>query len=107
MASRLSLQLPKAYVLRLDEFRLSMESTPNETMSNPVKESLTGAYNNMVKSLAEFGMVTTDSVRGDFIGPSSPVVHFQSQSEAVELDLDEAGEAGGAVGAGDAAQNER
>ncbi|KAG6256653.1 hypothetical protein E4U24_005383 [Claviceps purpurea] len=30
-------------------------------MSNPVKESLTGAYNNMVKSLAEFGMVTTAS----------------------------------------------
>ncbi|KAG6261563.1 hypothetical protein E4U49_003835 [Claviceps purpurea] len=52
-------------------------------------------------------MLFTDSVRGDIFGPSSSVVHFQSQSEAVELDLDEGGEAGGAVEAGDAAQNGR
>ncbi|KAG6288441.1 hypothetical protein E4U09_005566 [Claviceps aff. purpurea] len=32
-------------------------------MSNPVKEALTGAYNNMVKSLAEFGMATTEPER--------------------------------------------
>ncbi|KAG5920219.1 hypothetical protein E4U61_000172 [Claviceps capensis] len=61
--------------------------TPNGTMSNPVNEALTGAYNNnnnnnMVKSLAEFGMVTIASEEM-FFGPSSSVVHFQS--EAVEL----------------------
>ncbi|KAG6111951.1 hypothetical protein E4U13_004531 [Claviceps humidiphila] len=37
------------------------QPTPNGIMSNPVKEALTGAYNNMVKSLAEFGMVTIGS----------------------------------------------
>ncbi|KAG6150909.1 hypothetical protein E4U37_005557 [Claviceps purpurea] len=107
MASRLSLQLPKAYVLRLDEFRLSMESTPNGTMSNPVKESLTGAYNNMVKSLAEFGMVTTDtdSARGDSLDHRPRWFTSRVTREAVELD--EAGEAGGAVEVGDAALNKR
>ncbi|KAG6288451.1 hypothetical protein E4U46_003269 [Claviceps purpurea] len=37
------------------------QPTPNGTMSNPVKEALTGTYNNMIKSLAEFGMVTIGS----------------------------------------------